>query len=90
MTGKSGKVWDKADLLFLTDAHAHGMSFADLARFLNRTEHEVRDTLDALPQMQRTLTVHHWRLPRSTVSHPSAPAPATAARLQENQPAPPV
>jgi hypothetical protein len=34
--------WDKADLLFLRDVFARGMSIPDLAGFLNRSEDEVR------------------------------------------------
>jgi hypothetical protein len=35
--------WTDADLFFLKDALARGMSFADVARFLVRTEDEVRE-----------------------------------------------
>jgi hypothetical protein len=34
--------WDKADLFFLFNALARGMSIQDLAGFLNRSEDEVR------------------------------------------------
>jgi hypothetical protein len=34
--------WDKADLFFLFNAFARGMSIQDLAGFLNRSEDEVR------------------------------------------------
>jgi hypothetical protein len=34
--------WVKADLLFLKDSLAHGMSCAEVAGFLGRTEEEVR------------------------------------------------
>ena len=38
----SGKSWEKADLFFLIDALARGMSIAEVAAFLNRSEDEVR------------------------------------------------
>ena len=34
--------WDKADLFFLADALKRGMSIGEVARFLNRSEEEVR------------------------------------------------
>jgi hypothetical protein len=34
--------WDKADLFFLADALKRGMSIEEIARFLNRSEGEVR------------------------------------------------
>jgi hypothetical protein len=34
--------WLKSDLLFLKDSLAHGMSYAEVAGFLGRTEEEVR------------------------------------------------
>jgi hypothetical protein len=36
------ETWLRADLLFLRDALARGMSFAEVAGFLGRTEEEVR------------------------------------------------
>jgi len=38
----SGQSWEKADLFFLIDALARGMSIAEVAAFLNRSEEEVR------------------------------------------------
>ena len=38
----SGKSWEKADLFFMIDALARGMSIAEVAAFLNRSEDEVR------------------------------------------------
>jgi hypothetical protein len=35
--------WNKADLIFLMDALSHGMAEASVARFLGRSEDEVRD-----------------------------------------------
>jgi hypothetical protein len=34
--------WERADLFFLSDALARGMSIQELAGFLNRSEDEVR------------------------------------------------
>jgi hypothetical protein len=34
--------WDKADLFFLADALKRGMSIEEVARFLNRSQEEVR------------------------------------------------
>jgi hypothetical protein len=34
--------WLKSDLLFLKDSLAHGMSYAEVAGFLGRTDEEVR------------------------------------------------
>jgi hypothetical protein len=34
--------WLKSDLLFLKDSLARGMSYAEVAGFLGRTEEEVR------------------------------------------------
>jgi hypothetical protein len=41
--GNFGETWTKAELFFLRDALAHGMSSADVARYLRRTEDEVRE-----------------------------------------------
>jgi hypothetical protein len=41
--GNFGEPWARADLFFLRDALARGMSFLDVARYLRRTEHEVRE-----------------------------------------------
>jgi hypothetical protein len=61
--------WSKGDVFFLVDALARGMSFADVAGFLCRTEHEVRhkckelsakqtraalDNEDARPRLRRS------------------------------------
>jgi hypothetical protein len=35
--------WSRADVFFLIDAHERGMSLADIAAFLGRTEDEVRE-----------------------------------------------
>ena len=43
----SGKSWEKADLFFLFDALARGMSIAEVAAFLNRSEAEVRQKTNA-------------------------------------------
>jgi hypothetical protein len=43
-TELSGQPWTKvADLLFLMDALRRGMSFAEVAEFLRRTEDQVRE-----------------------------------------------
>jgi hypothetical protein len=39
----SGQPWSNADLLFLMDALKRGMSSAEVAGFLCRTENEVRE-----------------------------------------------
>jgi hypothetical protein len=39
----SGQWWEKSDLFFLNDALARGMSIAEVAGFLNRSEEEVRE-----------------------------------------------
>jgi hypothetical protein len=38
-----GMPWNGADLFFLSDALARGMSIQDVAGFLNRSEDEIRD-----------------------------------------------
>jgi hypothetical protein len=38
----AGTPWERADLFFLSDALARGMSIQELAGFLNRSEDEVR------------------------------------------------
>jgi hypothetical protein len=40
--------WNKADLMFLMDALKRGVAEADVARFLRRSEEEVRDQTKAL------------------------------------------
>jgi hypothetical protein len=40
---RSGEAWSKTDLFFLRSALKHGMSFAQVAGFLRRTEDEVRE-----------------------------------------------
>jgi hypothetical protein len=39
---RAGEPWSKPDLLFLHDALRRGLSFAQVAGFLRRTEDEVR------------------------------------------------
>ena len=41
----AGMPWNRADLFFLSDALARGMSIQELAGFLNRPEDEVRQRL---------------------------------------------
>jgi hypothetical protein len=41
-TPQRSEPWLKSDLLFLKDSLAHGMSYAEVAGFLGRTEEEVR------------------------------------------------
>ena len=41
-SNSSQEGWDKADLFFLADALKRGMSIEEVARFLNRSEEEVR------------------------------------------------
>ena len=44
----AGKPWDSQDLLFLKDALQRGMSHAEAAGFLGRTEEEVRARAETL------------------------------------------
>ena len=46
-----------ADLFFLKEALARGMSFTDVAGFLRRTENEVREKLRALERASRRVHV---------------------------------
>jgi hypothetical protein len=41
----SAEAWTKADRFFLADALVRGMSVAEVAAFLGRTEDEVRERL---------------------------------------------
>src|SRR3954468_15831760 len=43
----AGATWERADLFFLCDALARGMSIQDLAGFLNRSVDEVRQQADS-------------------------------------------
>jgi hypothetical protein len=43
----AGEDWSKADLHFLSDAVARGMSLAEVAGFLGRTEDEIRAKITA-------------------------------------------
>ena len=43
-----GEAWAQTDLFFLVDALARGMSIAEVAAFLGRTEEEVREQSKAL------------------------------------------
>jgi hypothetical protein len=42
------ETWLRADLLFLRDALARGMSFAEVAGFLGRTEEEARQKAEEI------------------------------------------
>jgi hypothetical protein len=46
----AGKPWDGQDLLFLKDALQRGMSHAEAAGFLGRTEEEVRAKAETLEE----------------------------------------
>jgi hypothetical protein len=48
MDGIENQAWTKADRVFLADALARGMSTAEVAAFLGRTEDEVRGQCEAL------------------------------------------
>ena len=53
-----GEPWAQTDLFFLVDALARGMSIAEVAAFLGRTEEEVREQSKATkypprPRVQR-------------------------------------
>ena len=41
-SNQSHEGWDKADLFFLADAIKRGLSIEEVARFLNRSQEEVR------------------------------------------------
>jgi hypothetical protein len=45
--------WAQADLFFLVDALARGMSIAEVAAFLRRTEEEVREQAIKHPSRPR-------------------------------------
>ena len=47
-TSNAIATWNKADLIFLMDALKRGVAEADVARFLGRSEDEVRDRAKAL------------------------------------------
>jgi hypothetical protein len=47
MDGIENQSWTKADRFFLADALARGMSVAEVAAFLGRTEDEVRGQCEA-------------------------------------------
>ena len=57
-TSNAIAAWNKADLIFLMDALKRGVTEADVARFLGRSEDEVREQANALKQR---------RLPRRPV-----------------------
>jgi hypothetical protein len=46
----AGKPWDGQDLLFLKDALRRGMSHAEAAGFLGRTEEDVRAKAETLEE----------------------------------------
>jgi hypothetical protein len=48
--------WLKSDLLFLKDSLAHGMSYAEVAGFLGRTEEEVRRMAEERTRLGAVLT----------------------------------
>ena len=45
---RSGERWVNGDLFFLRNSLEHGMSFAEVAGFLRRTEDEVREKAQEL------------------------------------------
>jgi hypothetical protein len=45
---RSGERWMNGDLFFLRNSLEHGMSFAEVAGFLRRTEDEVREKAQEL------------------------------------------
>jgi hypothetical protein len=47
-TPQRSEPWIKADLLFLKDTLARGMSCAEVAGFLGRTEEDVRQRAEEL------------------------------------------
>jgi hypothetical protein len=49
-TSNAIAAWNKADLIFLMDALKRGVTEADVARFLGRSEDEVREQANALKQ----------------------------------------
>ena len=49
-TSNAIAAWNKADLIFLMDALKRSVAEADVARFLGRSEDEVREQANALKQ----------------------------------------
>jgi len=58
MDGIENQAWTKADRFFLADALARGMSTAEVAAFLGRTEDEVRGQCEALRLLSAVSA--HW------------------------------
>jgi hypothetical protein len=50
--------WSRADVFFLLDAHQRGMSLADIAAFLGRTEDEVREKSKVIPRKESPAAPH--------------------------------
>jgi hypothetical protein len=51
----SGEPWSSADLFFSMYALEHGMSFAEVAGFLRRTEDEVREKAKEVNRKRRSV-----------------------------------
>ena len=51
----SGEPWSRTDLFFSMHALEHGMSFAEVAGFLSRTEDEVREKVKELNRVRRSV-----------------------------------
>jgi hypothetical protein len=67
-TGNFGTPWPKADVLFLIDACDRGMSFANIAGFLGRTEDEVRTKSKRMPR-KRALAANAGDVSPRRVAH---------------------
>jgi hypothetical protein len=52
-SNSSGEPWSRTDLFFSMHALEHGMSFAEVAGFLSRTEDEVREKVKELNRVRR-------------------------------------
>jgi hypothetical protein len=55
-TTNATAAWNKADLIFLMDALKRGVAEADVARFLGRSEDEVRYQAKALKRRRHPNT----------------------------------
>ena len=93
--GNFGEPWAKADLLFLRDALAHGMSPLDIARYLRRTEDEVREKSKEMRKKELArlepipfgkAMADGWRISHRPPLRRCARGTATVAPLPEDPP----
>jgi hypothetical protein len=92
---EGGTPWERADLFFLCDALARGMSIQDLAGFLNRSMDEVRQQAashchDSISSSDGSASKRHRRSTENksafSAGSPVSPAKrrASAARLRHS------